>query len=118
REAGHQRAQLDFRAPGKRWQPVEFRLSTGTAAPVLMLTWSTTDDPRQRSFPLRRFLLPFARPVDEPVTTPATRSNLEITGGNWLRGRRLFFGERLACGKCHSIQGTGGKGGHESCTLT
>src|SRR4030095_1784634 len=33
----------------------------------------------------------------------------EIAGGNWQRGRDLFFGDRAACYKCHTVRGEGGK---------
>jgi putative heme-binding domain-containing protein len=32
----------------------------------------------------------------------------ELAGGDWHRGRALFFGETAQCGKCHSIRGKGG----------
>src|SRR5205809_5762469 len=32
-----------------------------------------------------------------------------MSGGRWLRGKAQFFGDKLACGKCHAI---GGEGSH------
>src|SRR5262249_4442105 len=32
----------------------------------------------------------------------------ELEGGSWARGRKVFFGEQAACGKCHTIRGQGG----------
>src|SRR5262249_47736211 len=32
----------------------------------------------------------------------------ELRGGNWERGRRLYFSEQAACFKCHALGGEGG----------
>jgi putative heme-binding domain-containing protein len=80
-------------------------------------TWSTADDPRPRAFPLRRFLLPWARPESAAPAPEAERSIPEIAGGNWLRGKRIFFGEQTACSKCHRIRGEGGEVGPDLSNL-
>jgi putative heme-binding domain-containing protein len=41
----------------------------------------------------------------------------EIAGGNWLRGRNLFFGDQASCYKCHSVGGRGGKIGPDLSNL-
>jgi putative heme-binding domain-containing protein len=33
----------------------------------------------------------------------------EISGGDWARGKKLFFGEQPGCYKCHQVGGQGGK---------
>ena len=43
---------------------------TGPGEPAPSLTWSTDDDPRPRAFPLRRFLLPWAK-LDTAPAAPA-----------------------------------------------
>ena len=95
-----------FHGPGARWQPFELKLSTGHDT-ALTVSWSTTSDPRPRPFPLRRFLLPWAQPPDVSAPAPAERRIPEIAGGRWLRGKAQFFGDKLACGKCHAIRGEG-----------
>jgi putative heme-binding domain-containing protein len=88
------------------------RLSGAGGTPALLLprlnvTWSTDLDPRPRALPLRRVMLPWASPKLQQTTSPAERSIPEITSGHWLRGKRLFFGDQLACGKCHRVRGEG-----------
>src|SRR5262249_57473591 len=31
----------------------------------------------------------------------------ELEGGNWARGRKVFFGEPAGCSKCHAVRGDG-----------
>ncbi|MBI3878168.1 MAG: c-type cytochrome, partial [Verrucomicrobia bacterium] len=64
-------------------------------------------DSRVRALPLRRFYLPWAEQKNEPAPLATERVIPEIAGGNWLHGRRLFFGEQLGCAKCHRIRGEG-----------
>jgi len=113
------RAEQTLRAPGQRWQSFELQLPTGGREMTLVPSWFTADDPRPRAFPLRRFLLPWAQPADSSAapTLPAERVIPEIAGGNWLHGRRLFFGEKLACGKCHSVRSEGGHAGPDLSNL-
>ncbi len=101
------RREAEFVSPGERWQPFELRLPTGREGLTLTASWATTADPdRQRAFPLRRFLVPWAVPVSsDRAIGPHERP--EISGGNWQEGRRLFFGTQLACATCHSIRGEG-----------
>ncbi len=93
-----------------QWLPLDITLSTGTGEPKLEVSWFTSEDPRPRAFPLRRVLLPWAAPnsVDASVAS-APRQIPEIAGGDWQRGRKLFFSEQAACFKCHQVGGEGGK---------
>ena len=117
-ESGLQRADMAVRAPGKEWQPFELGVPTGERELKLTATWSTEEDSRQRAFPLRRFMVPWAQPADaEKTSTPSERTIPEIAGGNWLRGKRLFFSDKLACAKCHVIRGEGGRIGPELSNL-
>jgi putative heme-binding domain-containing protein len=95
-----------FHGPGSRWQPFQLRLSSGRDT-ALTVSWSTASDPRPRPFPLRRFLVPWAQPPDLSLPPPGERRIPEIAGGRWLRGKAQFFGDKLACGKCHAIRGEG-----------
>lgn len=113
------RVEFGLRAPGKAWQPFEIQLSTGGRIPELSATWSTDEDARGRAFPLRRFFVPWAQPMDsgEKSSAPSERAIPEIAGGNWLRGQRLFFGNKLACARCHVIRGEGSPVGPELSNL-
>ncbi|MBM3877968.1 MAG: c-type cytochrome, partial [Verrucomicrobia bacterium] len=73
----------------------------------LHLWWTLTGVNGGRPFPLRRFYLPWAEQKSEVIQLAAERKIPEIAGGNWLFGRRLFFGEQIGCAKCHRIRGEG-----------
>ncbi len=101
-------ATVAIHAPGQKWQDVEITLRSGGSGPALAPSWSTSEDSRARAFPIRRFLLPWAQPADaEPASLTSERAVPELAGGNWLHGKRLFFGNKLACARCHLIRGEG-----------
>jgi putative heme-binding domain-containing protein len=111
-------AALGFHAPGQQWHPFEVTLQTGDRGPKFTARWSTSEDRRERAFPLRRLLLPWAQPSDGEQPSPSTTRTIpEIAGGNWLHGKRLFFSEKFACAKCHVMRGEGGRIGPELSNL-
>jgi putative heme-binding domain-containing protein len=118
-QEGVQRADVTVPAPGKKWQPFEMVLTTGERELKLNATWSTDEDPRSRAFSLRRFFVPWAQPAEllEKSSSSDERTIPEIAGGNWLRGQRMFFGNKLACAKCHVIRGEGSAVGPELSNL-
>lgn len=85
----------------------DFEVSA-TTGPGFGLTcrWQTAEDVRPRILPLHRFLLPWARPLDEP--REPRQPPVELAGGDWERGRQIFFGETAACSRCHALDGRGG----------
>jgi putative heme-binding domain-containing protein len=99
------------------WLPVESSIETGSQLTELTVNWSTADDPRPRAFPLRRFYVPWAQPEGTSPATNESRVIPEIAGGHWLQGRRLFFGSKVACAKCHTIRGEGGHVGPDLSNL-
>jgi putative heme-binding domain-containing protein len=96
--------------------PFEVTLPTGGGVPGLDVWYSTNEDPRPRALPLHRFLLPWAelKRGESPVVA---RDAPELTGGNWERGRRVFFSEQAACSKCHAVGGQGGAVGPDLSNL-
>jgi putative heme-binding domain-containing protein len=86
-----------------------FTLTVATPAKSLDVSFSTTRDPRPRVLPLRRFLMPFAKPAPPD---DLTRTIPEIAGGNWEAGRALFKG-KAACATCHQLRGDGVRVGPE-----
>jgi putative heme-binding domain-containing protein len=92
-----------------RHQWVPFDLTVSGLAPILHVDWWTEEDRRLRPLPLRRVLLPWAKPYDPDSFETAPRETPEIAGGNWQRGREIFFSDRVACFKCHTVRGEGGK---------
>ncbi len=90
------------------WATFDLSLQTGSDPLTMELSWTTANDQRPRALPLRRFLMPWATAKEEKAGDAAPeRSIPEIAGGNWLRGKQLFFGESLACSKCHRIRSQG-----------
>ncbi|MBL9185943.1 MAG: c-type cytochrome [Opitutaceae bacterium] len=89
------------------WQPLELTLTTGAAEPVLEVAWHTAEDHRPRALPLRRVLLPWARPA---AAAPAETKRVipEIAGGDWARGKAVFGSAQAACAVCHEVRGEGG----------
>lgn len=98
-------ARVAIQPRAHRWLPVEVTLATGAAEPKLEVNWFTEEDPRQRPFPLRRIMLPWAQPY---VALAQVASTPEIDGGNWANGKKIFFGEQVICYKCHQIGKEGG----------
>jgi putative heme-binding domain-containing protein len=87
------------------WLPVELTLkATDKAAANLDVSWFTAEDPRPRALPLRRILLPWATPN---VALAIVNRIPEIEGGDWERGKKVFFSEQAACSKCHQVGGEG-----------
>src|ERR1043166_8196743 len=79
----------------------------GGETPALDVSWFTAEDPRPRALPLRRILLPRAKPAEAAPRAETERTIPELAGGNWLNGQRVFFGEQAICSKCHFIRGQG-----------
>jgi putative heme-binding domain-containing protein len=93
-------------APNKPLDLTLSCLTTSAAPPTLRLSWHTQEDSRPRPLPLHRFLLPWARPDADP-NPPAIAARPEIQGGDWARGREIFFSERGVCSQCHRVRGVG-----------
>lgn len=90
-----------------------FTLTVATPAKSLDVSFSTNRDPRPRALPLRRFLMPFAKPAPPD---DLTRNIPEIAGGNWEAGRALFKGKAV-CATCHQLRGEGFRVGPELSNL-
>ena len=92
--------------PGRNaWLPVQAALATGGGKAYLDVSWFTAEDPRPRPLPLRKVLLPWAKPY---VAATIVNQTPELEGGDRERGRKLFFSEQAACSKCHQIADEGG----------
>ncbi|HEY3899739.1 MAG TPA: ThuA domain-containing protein [Chthoniobacter sp.] len=109
-------AHLQFAGPGQQWQPFELHVDKPAGDLVLNMTWSTADDPRPRAFPLRRFYVPYANREAPTIVVDEERHIPELAGGNWLRGKNLFY-SKATCSLCHTIHGAGGKVGPELSNL-
>jgi putative heme-binding domain-containing protein len=113
RYEGDQEAHLRV-TPEAAWIPITLSMPTGTGAD-LSVSWQTQEDRRPRAIPLRRLFMPWAKPAG--AVMDLSRPRTEIQGGRWDEGKRIFFGDRAACGKCHAIRGEGGKIGPDLSNL-
>jgi putative heme-binding domain-containing protein len=86
---------------------LDIRLATGAGEPDLRITYHTNEDPRPRALPLHRLLLPWASTSGQETPALVDRDIPELKGGNWGRGRQVFFSEQAACSKCHAVGGQG-----------
>nr|MBA3270663.1 ThuA domain-containing protein [Acidobacteriota bacterium] len=90
--------------------PIEIVLPTGRTEPAVTVSFTTRESDAPRPMPLRRFLLPWAKLKPESAESLAAAAALpppELKGGDWLRGRNVFFGNEAACSKCHQVRGQG-----------
>jgi len=79
---------------GERIKPVSFQ----TASDI-----NFSLDDKVRPIPTRRLFVPWAREKVADDIKVAVRTDVK---GNWLHGRRLFFGA-ATCSTCHTIRGEG-----------
>jgi putative heme-binding domain-containing protein len=114
---GITQVQLDLQP--KKGEPTLLEISLRTGENTrLDITYSTNEDFRPRALPLNRFLLPWAaleRPKDAPLD--ADRDIPELKGGDWARGRDVFFSDQAQCARCHQVHGRGGKIGPDLSNL-
>ena len=81
-------------------------LETGSAHTLsLEATYSTGSDPTSRPLPFGSLLVPWASPHQPPPSVEVEKTDL--AGGDFERGRALFFGDRLKCSTCHRVRGEG-----------
>ncbi|HJQ82278.1 MAG TPA: ThuA domain-containing protein [Lacipirellulaceae bacterium] len=87
---------------------VRLRHEANQPAPSLAVSYHTNEDAAPRALPLRRIIVPWAEIADEPHVIVNNRDLPELEGGNWLRGKAVFFSEKALCSKCHLVRGEGG----------
>jgi putative heme-binding domain-containing protein len=109
--------EMQFKNAGQSWERYDTLLDTGDLNVVSRIDWEMAADRHARPLPLRRFFLPFATPSADPIKLAVDRQIPELAGGNWLRGRRVFFSEQSGCAKCHQFGGLGGRLGPDLSNL-
>jgi putative heme-binding domain-containing protein len=88
-----------------------------SGAPSLDVFYTSADDAMPRQVPPKWLVNPPAARPKSP-SLAANRSALEISGGDLVRGKALFFGEQLKCSTCHRVRGEGGDIGPDLSNLT
>jgi putative heme-binding domain-containing protein len=103
--------------PGRARLPLEVTLATGDGEPQLSVSYHTNEDARPRALPLHRLFVPWA-PGETASEQPSQRTLLaELAGGDWLRGREVFYHGAGQCAACHTIDGRGGRAGPDLSNL-
>ncbi len=97
--------------------PLDVTLTVEGPSPTLGISFSTNADSRGRALALRRFLLPWANAKRQSAEVLVQREIPELKGGDWARGRTLFFSDQAACSKCHQLRGQGGRIGPDVSNL-
>lgn len=87
--------------------PVEIVSQTGGDKHELNVHFTTNEDTRRRPVPLHRFILPWAT-LKRSANESIVRDIPELKGGNWARGKAVYFGTDSQCSKCHRVRGEGG----------
>ncbi|MGB7156731.1 MAG: ThuA domain-containing protein, partial [Tepidisphaeraceae bacterium] len=100
--------QLKVAPTASEFVPVEIVMPTGSGAATLNVSFFTQEDARPRPMALRRFFVPWARPPSESAEELSSPEPIaELNGGDWLRGRQIYFGNEAGCYKCHQVRGQG-----------
>jgi putative heme-binding domain-containing protein len=101
------RVAFQHTAKDESWLPFEIVVPTDGRDPRLQIRWSTSVDSRERAFPVRRFLAPWALPAVDDSPADVVRDPLpELANADRENGKRLFLG-RATCSKCHQLRGEG-----------
>jgi putative heme-binding domain-containing protein len=96
--------------------PLAVDLPTGDPMDTARVSYCSKEDDRPHSLPLDRFLLPWA-PTKEHPPEIVIQQPPELKGGNWARGRQVFFSDQALCSRCHMVAGQGGRIGPDLSNL-
>jgi putative heme-binding domain-containing protein len=97
--------------------PLEVDLATAEKAPALHVSFFTNEDSRPRALPLNRLLLPWVATHRQSANAQIQREIPELNGGNWARGRDIFYSDQALCSRCHQVKGQGGQTGPDLSNL-
>ena len=101
-------------SPNDSWQ--EIKVSQAKLTPLGTSGLFLSDNTTQRALPLHRFRLPWVTPSSPGVTNSLLAKARTDVHGNWLRGRRIFFGDG-GCATCHTVRGEGTRFGPDLSNL-
>jgi putative heme-binding domain-containing protein len=107
RSADQSVARITVQPQRDRPLSLELATETGAAPAELSVSYFTSEDARPRALPLARLFLPWASLKADAARTEREEVP-ELAGGNWERGRRVFFSAEAACAKCHKVGADGG----------
>lgn len=96
---------VSFNKVTKQACQLEISMPTGSKEPVLDVHYFTNEDARPRALHERRFFVPWLKKIYNEAAAQVLE-HPELAGGNWGRGKKLFYGE-ANCSTCHSVEGKG-----------
>lgn len=105
KKEGFYETKLTFKDVERKAYDLNISMNTSGKTPVLELYYFTGKDQRHRVLQPHRFFLPWLEDI-YPVEMSPVKSVPELAGGNWSRGKELFYGE-ATCYTCHSKDGKG-----------
>jgi putative heme-binding domain-containing protein len=99
----------------------EFRLQwrgqTKSGVRHFRVSFATNEDDRARALPLRRVFAPWVAFRAAKIDPIANRELPQLKGGDWAKGKAIFFSDRAQCSRCHQVGGEGGKQGPDLSNL-
>jgi putative heme-binding domain-containing protein len=102
----------------QRREPVELEIRASTGPQLALTAWTRTrEDPRPRAIPRHRLWLPWAHWEDAGSGAPRQALPAELAGGDWARGREVFYSAAAQCGTCHQVRGVGARIGPDLSNL-
>ena len=115
-DGGRHRVRITVTPKERQPIPLEITLATGRAPRPR----NRLDDPRGRSArgpAAATHAAPVGDAGDGRRTSSSEREIPELKGGDWARGRALFYGEAAKCSTCHKVRGRGGEIGPDLSNL-
>src|SRR5262249_59673984 len=85
------RVRLTLQVPKDQPVPLMLSVTTGTAVPRLSVSYHTAEDARPRALALHRSLVPWATKQRLPEEVAKPRAIPQLQGGDWARGKAVFF---------------------------
>ncbi|MEO6150250.1 MAG: ThuA domain-containing protein, partial [Mucilaginibacter sp.] len=97
-------SKITFKSVEKKAYDLEVAATT-TKKFALEVYYYTAEDARPRALQIFRFFAPWTKEVF-PKEATGEREIPELAGGNWEKGKKLFYGQAL-CSSCHTFNGKG-----------
>lgn len=106
---------FQFESVGAPVKVIVKLVTGGASVPVLHAFYQAADEPYSHALGFEQLLQTWA---PRPIVLPAlVTEKKELDGGDFERGRSLFFGEAIRCSTCHAIRGDGANVGPDLSNL-
>src|SRR5690606_26222653 len=98
-------SRITFNKVERKPYDLEIVMDNDGKAPMMQVYYTTNEDQRPRALQVSRFFAPWLKDIYAPEIKMSDEKP-ELAGGNWSRGKKLFFGEAI-CSNCHAVNGKG-----------